>query len=280
MRSVLATLLAIPVFAFSVNLKAEESCADRKMDCMLSAYTACQGMGDMTEECHERTLATCDRICGGRAPVRRAISPGYTIRPQFTFSESCGSYQRLLNRKIRSAVNRLKDCLNYAFVKEDIAQRMIRVLEMSPPIHVRCDQPPNRSWCGAAGLGEVWLAPRCLLRPGGLHYEDFEAFFIHEVVHIARLEMGPGHNETGEGRGTDPDEVYSLMNYCMRPARMWISRARRTRDVVQPAKLSCMRAYQEMTPSTLLDPFWGEFKARVDRNQNPCPARRAPRRRR
>jgi hypothetical protein len=95
------------------------------------------------------------------------------------------------------------------------------------------------------------------------------AYFIHEAAHLANLIASPDHNELGETG--EVDEVYSLQNYCMRPARMWLMRSRRTVDVVDPGRVSCMRDYQEFTPSTLRDPFWGEYKNRMDRGEDPCP---------
>ena len=84
--------------------------------------------------------------------------------------------------------------------------------------------------------------------------------------------MSPDHNE--EGEVGEPDEIYSLQSYCFRPARMWLFRATRTEDVVDEARLSCVRSYQEYTPSTLRDPFWDEYRPRMDRGQDPCPASR------
>jgi hypothetical protein len=193
-----------------------------------------------------------------------AAEPPYRIAPRVWFTPSCEPYRAGLEPRFRAAVQRLQDCLNRAYVRPDIAARMVAALETSPGVRLRCEEPPRSTWCAAAGIGEIWLSPSRLILPGSFCHPDLEAMFIHEVAHVAHLDVGPGHNERGE-TGL-PDEVCSLQNYCMRPARMWLQRARRTADVVEPSRVDCMRRYQELTPSTLKDPFWDEYRGRRD----PC----------
>ena len=181
----------------------------------------------------------------------------------------------MIESRMHAAVSRLEECFNYAFVREDIAKRMANVLSPNAlGIRVHCQEPPQSNWCAAAGYGDIYLSPSRMLRPSGICYPDMGPMVIHELSHVAGLKMSSAHNEIGETNQLD--EVYGLQNYCFRPARMWIKRAIHTADVVDPSHVSCVREYQEFTPSTDRDPFWGEYRSRIDKGQDPCPASLAP----
>lgn len=189
--------------------------------------------------------------------------------PKIEFSSSCAPYKRMLTRRIEAASARLKDCLSFAYVRPDIAERMLKVLDAPyTAARLRCDEPPRSTWCAAAGWGEIWMSPSKMLDAGSFCHNDIESYFIHEVAHLAGLRMSAGHNE--EGDNGLADEVYSLTNYCLRPARMWLGRAYRTADVVPPESLWCVREYQELTPETLVDPFWEAYKPSILRGKEPC----------
>ena len=260
-------ILALAVVLLAAPAARADNCHDRRMSCYLDAASVCASFGDDRQACMDRIMASCDRQCGD-APAEPRLNPGHRLRVNVEYASNCRPYRRMLEQKFRSAAARLQNCLNYGFVREDIADRMVTVINQDPPMRVRCEEPPRSNWCAAAGMGDIWFSPSKTLRPGSFCHDRIESFFVHEAAHIANLEVAPGHNENGETG--QPDEVYSLTSYCMFPARMWIQRARRTRDVVQPSKLSCMRRYQEMTPSTLRDPFWGEYSAGMNRGESPC----------
>lgn len=199
----------------------------------------------------------------------------YELRPRVELAANCAPYKALLEGEIAKAMNRFESCLNFAFVREDLARRMAMAInEYRLPISVRCQEPPRSNWCAAGGYGQVWLSPSKMLEPGSFCHDNIGSFFIHELGHVANLKISPDHNESGDtGR---PDEVYSLQNYCMRSARTWTTRAYRTADVVDPAKLECMRDYQELTPSTFQEIFWDAYRDRMTQGYDPCdPAQKA-----
>jgi hypothetical protein len=252
-----------------------DSCGQKRMDCYFDTYSMCTGPLKSDPTCQtmmKKVLKDCDRIyhCeGAAAAAEKPLNPGYKIHARVQYDESCAPYRPMLDQTIDNAVSRFQDCLNYAFVKEDIAKRMVAVLESNYAVRLYCNEPPRSNWCAAGGLGQVILSPSRVLAKGSFCHADLGGLFIHEMAHVANLKPSAEHNEMGETG--ELDEVYSLQNYCMRPARNWLMRARRTVDVVDAERLSCVRDYQEYTPSTLRDPFWGEYRGRMDRGVDPCP---------
>jgi hypothetical protein len=222
---------------------------------------------DKFDEMYAEIMA--EKAAGGARRTKPVYPAGFKISPKFTYDSSCKDFRSMLEKKIASAVARLQDCLNYAFVRKDIAVRMKSTLESELPVRIYCLEPPRSIWCAAGGLGQVWFSPSRMLPVDSFCHFDIESRIIHEVAHAANLQYSADHNEQGDTM-TDRDEVFSLTNYCMRNARMWLGRARRTADVVEPSRLECMRTYQERTPSTLDDPFWGPYVKMFDEGRDPC----------
>jgi hypothetical protein len=202
-------------------------------------------------------------------------SPAPRLAPRIIYGQSCAPYQAMLEKRLAGATARLQDCFDYAFVRPDIVERMSAWMSPQSEIQVECEQLPQANWCAAATLGgQILLSPTMMLTPGSICYPDMEMMFVHEVGHLADLRMSPNHNEDGDTG--DFDEVYSIQNYCMRPARNWLHRDTRTSDVVAPERVDCMRAYQEFTPETLQDPFWGAYQSTMKAGTDPCPAPATP----
>ncbi|MCC7441410.1 MAG: hypothetical protein IT285_07245 [Bdellovibrionales bacterium] len=276
-----------------------DACGDAMVECYTGVYRDCGGLAAKNEDpCVVAGFEACARAveCGTNpcvncqtdeppATVRRApvpppppppppppVAQSYpgTIRIQekIHMMSNCAPWRDQLRATITAAVDRFEACLNYGHVRPELAERMVRALSEGDGIMIKCQEPPSSHWCAAGGFGDVWFSPSRALNASGICHPEIGSFFIHEVAHSAGLSTASGHNEQGES--TERDEVYSLQRYCMNTSRMWIGRARRTGDVVASDRLACVRAYQELTPSTLEDPFWLAMRRKAQRGQDPC----------
>lgn len=277
--------------ALAPDAAADPSCDDRMVECYSAAYRGCGGIAARdTDPCVIAALAACRQAidcglrprnpcpptgqhaadAGGAAPGPRPPAR-YRIRPTYRIDPECRPWMNLIQTKLAQAVSRFEDCLNYAHVRRDLADRMVAELTAPEGLEIQCREPPQSSWCAAGGVGLVRFSPTRALREGSICHRDIGSMFIHEVGHNANLDTSLSHNHAGEG--ADFDEIYSLQRYCMDNARMWLGRARRTEDVVEPSRLSCVRHYQELTPTTMQDPFWIPMKVAADRGGDSCAGR-------
>jgi hypothetical protein len=231
------------------------------------ATTPCTTCSTSTGE-SPSTLSSGSHGSTGSSATASTYPGTYRIDEKVHIASSCNPWREMLQRRITAAVDRLQNCLNYGFVRPALAEAVIRALTEGDGVLVLCQEPPNPHWCAAGGVGEVWFSPTKALQSAGICYPDIEGFFVHEVAHSANLRTAPTHNESGES--TEYDEVYSLQRYCTTRARMWIGRAHRTGDVVDSDHLACVRAYQELTPSTDEDPFWLAMARKAKGGHDPC----------
>ena len=160
------------------------------MDCYMESYTACPpGPSGADNLCSRQLLAQCDHeySCGDSNLANAqgdVLNPGYKLTSNVQFDPSCDSYKALIQQQLQTAVGRFQDCLNYGFVKKNIADRMQLALAASNfVLSISCVEPPNPIWCGAASPGGgIMLSPSKMLTPGSICYPDMGAYIIHRWV--------------------------------------------------------------------------------------------------
>lgn len=179
---------------------------------------------------------------------------------------SCKKFEGPLKTKIQKALQRFEECLQYAYIQEELAEALVLAVQKEG-ISIECQAPQNVRHCAAGGhgFGYMEIDPRVLT--GKRVCPDVEDMIIHEFAHTAGLAVSYSHDT--EGETDEPDQVYSIAKLCMTKANQWLKR-KKASDVVEADKVKCVKRCMEQTVETGVDPFWLPMKQAIIVGRDPC----------
>jgi len=192
---------------------------------------------------------------------------------------SSGCDRKILGPAIKAALDRVEGCLRHAFIKDDIVRKMDQAVS-EKGIYFQCRpfaDSSNNKFCAGKIIfseNEIILPPQFLNGSPTCKKLD-PALLVHEIAHIAELNIASDHNLRGyDNRGRD--EVYTLERYCMGEHRIWFTRTKQIEAIVEPSKLQCAKTYLEYQVAKDIHgigspiPFWKLISTNSGEGRDPC----------